>query len=57
VTVAGSGTRVTRARATDRRDRATAGSDGQRRGVERASQCDAALTRGPVAQCAQFNSV
>jgi hypothetical protein len=52
VTVAGGGTRVTRARATDRQDQATAGSDGQRRGAERASQCDAALTRGPVAQCA-----
>jgi hypothetical protein len=40
----------------DRRDRATAGSGGQRRGAGRARQRDVALTRAPVAQCTLFNS-
>jgi hypothetical protein len=42
-------TRVTRARAADRRDQATTGPGGQRRGEGRARQRDAALTRDPVA--------
>jgi hypothetical protein len=46
---AGGGTRVTRARAADRRDQATTGPGGQRRGEGRARQRDAALTRDPVA--------
>jgi hypothetical protein len=51
-TAAGSGTR-----ATDKRDRATAGPGGKRRGVGQARPCDAALTLGSVAQCARVNSI
>jgi hypothetical protein len=51
------GMRTAQTRATDRRDRVTAGSGGQRWGVGRMRPRDAVLTHGSVAQSAQFNSV